>query len=237
MDTLKINNNTVYCFVSDYVGTNMYLLIEKKHALIIDPHLSEDLINFLRMQNVSECTILLTHEHSDNTCGIPVLEKHFRIKVICQKNCADVISSRVTNHPKLTLSMLAVQDYKNGTNNAELFSKSFQEYEYQADITFDSDFEFFWYQHKFVFTFTPGHSKGGCCINWNDTVIFVGDSLLQIFPVITRLPGGSTKQYKNITLPFLKSLSKDLVVLPGHGPAFRMADMYQGVVHVEFTGI
>ena len=102
---------------------------------------------------------------------------------------------------------------------------------------FDSDFEFFWYQHKFVFTFTPGHSNGGCCINWNDTVIFVGDSLLQIFPVITRLPGGSMKQYKNITLPFLKSLSKDLVVLPGHGPTFRMADMYQGAVHVEFTGI
>ena len=29
MDTLKIGNDIVYRFVSDYVGTNMYLLIEK----------------------------------------------------------------------------------------------------------------------------------------------------------------------------------------------------------------
>ena len=45
------------------------------------------------------------------------------------------------------------------------------------------------------------------------------------------------RQYKNITLPFLKSLPRDMFVLPGHGPEFRMADVYHGAVHVEFVGV
>lgn len=87
------------------------------------------------------------------------------------------------------------------------------------------------------FVSTPGHTAGSCCIIWNDTTVFTGDSLLLNTPTITRLPGGSTKQYKNITLPFLKSLPRDMFVLPGHGPEFRMADVYHGAVHVEFVGV
>ena len=64
---------------------------------------------------------------------------------------------------------------------------------------------------------TPGHSTGSICIEVNKKYIFTGDSLVDGAKIITRLPGGSKKAYKEITKPYLDSLNKDVVVFPGHG--------------------
>ena len=49
-------------------------------------------------------------------------------------------------------------------------------------------------------------------------------------PVITRFPGGSTRDYKDKTLPFLYSLDQKLVALPGHGHTFLLGDALAKVV-------
>ena len=237
MERLTIGSRFLLRFVSEDVRTNMYIFLDGTRFLVIDPHPASEALAFLRKAGVSECTVLLTHEHPDHTCGIYSLQREWKTELICQEACGCVIADLNNNHPALIVAMLAVQDMRNGTNTAEHFRQYYEAHVYIPDVTFSTKFELKWGQERFFFVSTPGHTAGSCCIIWNDTTVFTGDSLLLNTPTITRLPGGSTKQYKNITLPFLKSLPRDMFVLPGHGPEFRMADVYHGAVHVEFVGV
>ena len=237
MDRLTIGSRFLLRFVSEDVRTNMYIFLDGTRGLVIDPHPASEALAFLRKAGVSECTVLLTHEHPDHTCGIYSLQREWKTELICQEACGCAIADLNNNHPALIVAMLAVQDMRNGTNTAEHFRQYYEAHVYIPDVTFSTKFELKWGQERFFFVSTPGHTAGSCCIIWNDTTVFTGDSLLLNTPTITRLPGGSTKQYKNITLPFLKSLPRDMFVLPGHGPEFRMADVYHGAVHVEFVGV
>ena len=230
MDCLTIGKRSLYRFISDEAKTNMYVLTENSRALVVDPHLSDDAIIFLKQQGIVECTLLLTHEHSDHTCGIPEFEKYFTLNVICQQACAESIATPDNGQLSLTVAMFSIQDSKNGTRTVESFLEKYQAFEYQADITFKSTFEWIWQQEKFVFTATPGHSRGGCCICWHDTAIFTGDSLMVSIPVITRFPGGNTRDYETKTLPFLRTLDQNLVALPGHGEIFRLGDAVERAV-------
>lgn len=237
MERLTIGSRFLLRFVSEDVRTNMYIFLDGARSLVIDPHPASEALAFLRKAGVSECTVLLTHEHPDHTCGIYSLQREWKTELICQEACGCAIADLNNNHPALIVAMLAVQDMRNGTNTAEHFRQYYEAHVYIPDVTFSTKFELKWGQERFFFVSTPGHTAGSCCIIWNDTTVFTGDSLLLNTPTITRLPGGSTKQYKNITLPFLKSLPRDMFVLPGHGPEFRMADVYYGAVHVEFAGV
>jgi len=237
MERLTIGSRFLLRFVSEDVRTNMYIFLDGARSLVIDPHPASEALAFLRKAGVSECTVLLTHEHPDHTCGIYSLQREWKTELICQEACGCAIADLNNNHPALIVAMLAVQDMRNGTNTAEHFRQHYEAHVYIPDVTFSTEFELKWGQERFFFVSTPGHTAGSCCIIWNDTTVFTGDSLLLNTPTITRLPGGSTKQYRNITLPFLKSLPRDMFVLPGHGPEFRMADVYYGAVHVEFAGV
>lgn len=225
MENLTISAGEVSRFVSAEVGTNMYAMTNGCAALIVDPHPSEELLRFLRGRGVEACTILLTHEHPDHTWGIHALQCRFETELICQKYCAEAIATWENNRPAIVTAMLSIQDFRNGTNNAETFQSRYETYLYTADTVFDDGFTLFWKGEAFAFTHTPGHSRGSCCICWNGRAIFTGDSLMKDEPVITRLPGGSTKLYKTVTLPFLTSLDREMFVLPGHGEPFRLGEI------------
>jgi hydroxyacylglutathione hydrolase len=94
-----------------------------------------------------------------------------------------------------------------------------------ADIVFKDNFILKWGEHNLKLMETPGHALGSICILLDEQWIFTGDSLLADVDVITRLPGGSRKKYKEITLPILNDLSKDLQVYSGHGRSFKLGSM------------
>lgn len=52
---------------------------------------------------------------------------------------------------------------------------------------------------------------------YTERALFSGDSLVTGYPTITRLPGGSKREYAENTLPYLQSLNSELLVYPGHG--------------------
>jgi len=224
MDTLMISAGEVCRFVSAEVGTNMYAMLSGRKALIVDPHPSEELMQLLRRMGVKECTILLTHEHPDHTWGIHALQCQFKTELICQRLCAEAIATWENNRPAIVAAMLSIQDFRNGTNNAEAFQNRYETYLYTADSVFDDEYSIRWEKESFVFKHTPGHSKGSCCFQWNGQAIFTGDTIMRDGPVITRLPGGSASSYKTITLPFLESLDRKMFVLPGHGQPFRLGE-------------
>lgn len=212
-------------FVSAEVGTNMYVMTDGPRALVVDPHNSVEALDFLRKIGTTSCTVLLTHEHPDHTCGLHALQQTFMTTILCQRSCAEAIARQENNRPTLVAAMLSLQDSRNGTSNAEAFLSRYEEHVYTADIIFDTQYVYDSCGEHFVFTHTPGHSEGSCCILWNDDIVFTGDSLLRDMPVITRLPGGSSSLYRAVTLPFLNALNKKIHALPGHGAEFRLEDL------------
>ena len=230
MQNIALKNCNITQFVSPEISSNMYVLIQGKEALVIDPHENSELLAFLTKHNVQKVTVFLTHEHPDHTNGIPFLKEKYPLTLICQQKCAEAVADKRNNRPILIAFILAVQDEKNGTQAEQNFMKSVREYECKADITFDKKFNCDWQGEHFVFYHTPGHSQGSACIVMNNEVLFSGDSLLADYQVITRFPGGSTKDYQNISLPLLKTLNPDLLVLSGHGKSAKLGTLLEGVL-------
>ena len=114
MERLTIGSRFLLRFVSEDVRTNMYIFLDGTRFLVIDPHPASEALAFLRKAGVSECTVLLTHEHPDHTCGIYSLPREWKPELICQEACGCAIADLNNNHPALIVAMLAVQDCETG---------------------------------------------------------------------------------------------------------------------------
>jgi len=225
MNILSLNGRKVYMSVSPEIKANMYMMVEANEALIVDPHDNDEVFHMLECLEDPGLSVILTHEHPDHTCGVKRLAESYPVTLLCQSACAEAIADKRNNRPLLMAFVLAEQDKLNGTNMAPEFQKNFPVYECRADLKFDRIFTWQWRREVFEFTATPGHSPGSCCILWNKTVVFTGDSLLWPGPVITRFPGGSLEAYNAVTKPYLDSLPEETFVLPGHGEVFKLKDM------------
>jgi glyoxylase-like metal-dependent hydrolase (beta-lactamase superfamily II) len=227
LDCSLIDHLAVHRFVYKYLDANMYILLEGDEAIVIDPHANEALIPFLNENKVQKVTILLTHEHYDHVCGIPVLKEAFKTTLVCSQNCAEMISVEKHNRPLLIGCILAEKDRENGTALEQEFNATHKPFTCKADLTFEEELNYTCKGRKIHFKRIPGHSPGSACITIDDTILFTGDSLMLNLEAITRFPGGSTKEYQNITLPHLKSLNRGLYVFPGHEESFYLRDKFE----------
>jgi glyoxylase-like metal-dependent hydrolase (beta-lactamase superfamily II) len=96
-----------------------------------------------------------------------------------------------------------------------------QPYHCYADENLKDELSISWQEHKVEIIKTPGHSQGSVCIIIDDKYVFTGDSFIFNQTTITRLPGGSVLDYETKTLPFVCSLKKNTIILPGHGEVSR----------------
>ncbi|ORU00531.1 hypothetical protein D081_1054 [Anaerovibrio sp. JC8] len=90
----------------------------------------------------------------------------------------------------------------------------------EADVVFDDSYDFQWGEHKLHLSSRPGHSVGSMVIEFDDKYLFSGDYLILDLPVLLRLPGGSKKDYKKYTLPYLLSVGEQFEIMPGHGEPY-----------------
>ena len=58
----------------------------------------------------------------------------------------------------------------------------------------------------------------------DDMNLFSGDTRVTGHETILRLPGSSKKDFANITVPYLESLDKEIMVYPGHGKPQKLAE-------------
>ena len=228
IDNIKINR-----YIFKYINSNMYVIVDGKNALVIDPHEDSEILD--KLEGVKNIDILLTHEHPDHISGIYWLQEKFNCKIYCTKYCADYISQERNVRPILITFVLEERDRQNGTNVLDKFNKEFVPHTYNADITFEEQYFINWCSHKLEFFKILGHSKGSCGIILDDVIVFTGDSLMKELPVITRFPGGSRSTYINEMLPMLeKRLKSDMWILPGHGEPFQLKEiMKDGKLNVE----
>lgn len=212
-------------YVLPYSNSNMYVGIENRNALVIDPNISDDALRYLERNNVKRATVLLTHEHYDHTSGLTWLMSHVDCTVICHEQTAVSLKNGKNNRP------LIIASNRMGTGSTKEAKKLVrslpQGYICEPDITFTEEYSFGWEDHRIKMLYCPGHSPGSCCIEIDNDTVATGDSLILNTPVITKFPGGSEEEYLNKTLPYLEKISDDTLILPGHGETFYMKEERQ----------
>jgi len=207
-------------FKSNLIASNMYFLIYDHNVIIIDPCISNEALKYIKENSLRVDYIFLTHEHYDHISGVNWLKELFNCKVICCKECAEAIQDPKLNFSKYFDVLMELSPNDEEMNNPI----NVEPYSCFADIILENQKTIEWKGSKINFISTPGHSKGSTCILVNNKYLFSGDSLLRDYPAVTRLKGGSSKLYKELTLKYLKSLSSDILVFPGHFDSFLLKD-------------
>ena len=217
-----MNKELIKKYVFGLSNSNMYVIAKNGSALVIDPNISDDALSWLNTNNVDKVTVLLTHEHYDHTSGLTWLTSHFGCTVICHEQAAVSLKKGLNNRPIVIASSKMLTLPKEQVR--EILRGLPQGYFFEPDITFADEYGFVWEGHSIKMISCPGHSPGSCCIELDGAT---GDPLILNAPVITRFPGGSEEDYRNITLGYLEGLSDDTLILPGHGEMFYMKEARQ----------
>lgn len=215
----KIGDMEVHRFTLEPIKSNMYVMINDKKALVIDPCINEEARVLLENQRVEEVTIILTHEHYDHISGVNWFRNLWSCYVIGNENTKNMVVDPTKNLAAFLIALFVHSD----KDELELVKKIMDtEYSCTADYGFVDKGEIEFGSHEIRLVNTPGHSPGSICIIVNEDIFFTGDSLIQGVKIITRLPGGNKDNYLQITKPFLDSIPKGKTIFPGHGEEFKL---------------
>lgn len=200
-------------FPSDKLLSNMYVIVENKHAIIIDPYAYTDPGIGL---DVDE--IILTHEHYDHISGVNNWKERFSAPVLCSEACARNIASPKKNMARYFPFLCETQTWVKLDEMPEYEETYFC----SAEKTFLHEYSFTWQGHFFSLFELPGHSEGGIGILLDHKYFFSGDSVLPDMETELRFPGGSKSNWETVSLPKLRELEGDIVVYPGHFDTFSL---------------
>lgn len=208
----------VLAFATPYLASNMYLLVENGRGIIIDPY------DGFTPQIEEKCGgidyILLTHEHCDHISGVESLRERYGCPAVCSGVCSRRLGNPAQNLSRYQESYMFMQTGEPVPEDLPYLGEIIT----HGDEDFSGETELSWQGHKLVLRETPGHSPGSICILVDGNTLFSGDSLLPNGVAVTRFPGGSRRQYEQITLPYLQELPDETLVYPGHYGAFRLEE-------------
>ena len=224
--SFDINGHNVLVYRSVYapVKSNMFTILTGHEAVVFDPNENDNLLRLLKENKIEKVHILLTHCHYDHISGVMWLKEQTNAEVFCQAKCADRLLDSKRPLSRMVAMVLAVEDMKDGGHRHQDFRDSYKTVAIKADLTFDKEADFKIGDLVFHVISTPGHSEGSACYTLFEKMVFTGDTLLRDCPVILKFPGGNDNDYEKETLPYLKSLSRDCIIMPGHGEPFIMKE-------------
>ena len=236
MNSFNIDGIEIFNSVYEYLDSNMYLFFPtESESVLIDPHISQDILSIIQKKGTKKIYIILTHEHTDHTSGVYWYQGKLSCEIVCQKNCAAYILEKQKRLPILISFILEERDRTNGTHFLDKFKNEYIPRSYTTDKSFEDSLDLKIGECLLHLVSIPGHSKGSSLIIVNDTFAFTGDSLMKDNPVITRFPGSNHSQYIEHTLPILSSLNPEMIILPGHGEPFYLKEMIvEGKLNIEY---
>ncbi|MCH5266298.1 MAG: MBL fold metallo-hydrolase [Lachnospiraceae bacterium] len=212
----------IHSFAMPVLDSRMYLISQPEKTeelLIIDPLESDEAIPLFKQY--TKATILLTHSHYDHISGVNWLRTQLPCTLISSPVCAQKIT-----HPDKNLAAFSYALVMDKTEEEQKQAAEIMDFHYrcEADRIVQTPFTFVFGDFKVHILPTPGHSDCSQCIELTtdiealpSRIVFTGDSLVNGHDTITRLPSGSKKDYNAITKPYLMSLPKDTLIMPGHG--------------------
>lgn len=189
-------------FVNSPVDSVTYILSnpENAEALVIDPGTQDDerISSYIEDNKLKLKYIFLTHEHFDHILGVNFLRSRFHdIKVVSSEKT----SERLVN-PKKNLAIFHHQI------NLVVDKSDINVEEGKLEMI-GLEFEVFR---------TPGHTDSSISLKLGNS-FFSGDFLLQGTRVVTNLPTGSKKIYKETSTKYHDMLI-GLAIFPGHGEQY-----------------
>jgi hydroxyacylglutathione hydrolase len=203
---MKLDNpSIIQQIINPHFNSNTYVIYgnENDSVIIIDPGDSDSklLIDFLSKKKINRCNVILTHEHYDHISGLKPLCSLFGISVFLSSYCFNNL-----NNPKKNLS-----DYLEVEVFDDLSINSFIIVQDNEKLNIDGN--------EFKFYYTPGHSEGSMCFGFYNK-IFTGDTLMNKYKTITKLPGGNKLIYAQTRKKLDDILIGYEVIYPGHGPVY-----------------
>ena len=219
---MQKENKKIQSYVFYPIDSCMYIWQEEDSVVIIDPCVSKDALLYQRERNINRILVILTHEHYDHISGVNWLKENLaKVSVLCSQLCAGALDNPYRNLSEFWEVLFIGKEEK---IQEQIRNMDIQPYSCEADETFEGEYEFIWQGHKIFLKETPGHSKGSICILVDEKILFSGDTLVTGHETILRLPGGSKKDFAGITLPYLESLDREIMVYPGHGEPQKLAE-------------
>lgn len=228
--------NRIQRYVFPYIDSNMYILTEGHEALIIDPHKSEEAALYLKRNQVSKVTILLTHEHFDHICGLSWFCENYNAQVICQREALDMKRQKNFNRPLVIALILSER------GEDEKIEKLEAEYSdvcpFTAEVVYNDSLDLSWQGHNLHMEHVPGHSPASSLIVLDGICVFTGDSLIPNEETIVRWPWSDAKTYREKVLPRLRKIPDQCIIYPGHRAPVKMADLVfeNGIFFLTDTG-
>ncbi|MDD6989155.1 MBL fold metallo-hydrolase [Ruminococcus sp.] len=181
-----------------FLETNCCYLVDKStgKSAVVDPgDKSDELIEQIQKDGGKLEYVMLTHGHYDHIGYAKQLADMFNAKIVTGE-----MENKFLSTPSLNLSV---------NHNIDLPA-------FSADILLKDNETFMLGETEVTYIHTPGHTSGGGCFIFDDTLIS-GDTLFCESYGRTDLPTGSNSDMYSSILR-LKNLSGDYRVIPGHGP-------------------
>lgn len=191
-------------------NTRIVACEESRKAICIDPGArSEELVAFIKDNDLELQAITLTHGHLDHVGGTTALAAEFpEAEIILHKDDEDLYYG------------LPLQALMLGIPHGQLAALGFA-YERPPQLTRN-------WQHgeiyevgnlRFSVRHCPGHTRGHVVFaEENERRVFVGDCLFEGSIGRTDLPGGNYEQLIASITDNIMTLGDDFVVYSGHGP-------------------
>ena len=201
----------IKAYASDLLASNMYIISENGHAVVIDP--SRDIS---KGAGLIIDLMIVTHEHYDHISGVNAWKKAYNAPLLCSEACAANLGDTVKNQSRHFDVFCELQSWIRLDGPVQTES----DYTCAADRTFTDRTEFDWQGHKFGLLEIPGHSRGSIGIYLDEVNFFSGDSLFEERGVELRLPGGSCRLWTELGEPRINSVPAGTRIWPGHFKSF-----------------
>lgn len=198
-------------YVSGLLSSNMYVIVEGNHAIVIDP-----CENTEPSQGLQVDYILLTHEHYDHISGVNHWKALTGAKVLCSKPCAENLENPRKNLASHFAQFCELQTWI----QLEGIPEADPEYTCRAEEVFEDKKALLWQGHALSLFEIPGHSQGSIGILLDGKDFFSGDSLMENCEIELRMPGGSRKKWKEIGSKRIEAIPEGTRVWPGHFDSF-----------------
>ena len=207
---------TVERFETPILLSNMYVIKEREHAILVDPYEME-----CDLDGVQVDYIILSHEHYDHISGTNYWRGRTGASVLCSRACADNISDPRKNMSRYFRAFSELQIWA-PVNEAIMLECG--DYICHADMTFEDSITIEWHGHSLYAFTTPGHSPGSTCYVIDERFVFAGDSIILGYQPSLRFPQGNRKDWERITVPRLRAIDREAIVYPGHFEEFNMKE-------------